>query len=213
MSLNDILRQDLGITPKTVLEDVTPERLEADLPQLQDLVAYWRAYPDKFVDYLCSLNPNNSFKFYYYQRVYLRASMRYKHVYCVYPRGFSKSFLAVLCLILKCILYPRAQIFVVSAGKEQSAGILSSKVNELCRLIPALGNEIVWDTRKDKNAKTSTTRDSVVYTFKNGSQLENIALSEKTRGRRFQSGLIEEAAMIEDASLLNEVILPEKCGA
>lgn len=125
----------------------------------------------------------------------------------------SKSFLAVLCLMLKCILYPGAKIFVVSAGKEQSASILSSKVQELCRLIPALGNEVVWDTRKEKGTKTSSTRDSVVYTFKNGSQLENIALTEKTRGRRFQSGLIEEAAMIEDATLLNEVVLPEKCGA
>lgn len=134
--------------------------------------------------------------------------MRYKHVYCVYPRGFSKSFLAVLCLMIKCILYPNAHIFVVSAGKEQSAGILSTKVSELCRLIPAIENEIVWDTRKEKGAKTSSTRDSVVYTFKNGSQLENIALTEKTRGRRFHSGLIEEAAMVEDATLLNEVVLP-----
>lgn len=67
---------------------------------------------------------------------------------------------------------------------------------------------MVWDTRKEKGTKTSSTRDSVVYTFKNGSQLENIALTEKTRGRRFQSGLIEEAAMIEDATLLNEVVLP-----
>lgn len=115
--------------------------------------------------------------------------------------------------MLKCILYPGAKIFVVSAGKEQSASILSSKVQELCRLIPALGNEVVWDTRKEKGTKTSSTRDSVVYTFRNGSQLENIALTEKTRGRRFQSGLIEEAAMIEDATLLNEVVLPEKCGA
>lgn len=95
----------------------------------------------------------------------------------------------------------------------ESASILSSKVQELCRLIPALGNEVVWDTRKEKGTKTSSTRDSVVYTFRNGSQLENIALTEKTRGRRFQSGLIEEAAMIEDATLLNEVVLPEKCGA
>ncbi len=120
MSLKDILREDLGIVPQSVCEDVTPEKIQEDLPLLQDLIAYWRVYPDKFVDYLCSLNPNNSFKFYYYQRVYLRASMRYKHVYCVYPRGFSKSFLAVLCLMLKCVLYPGAKIFVVSAGKERT---------------------------------------------------------------------------------------------
>lgn len=69
MSLKDILREDLGIVPQSVCEDVTPEKIGEDLPLLQDLIAYWRVYPDKFVDYLCSLNPNNSFKFYYYQRV------------------------------------------------------------------------------------------------------------------------------------------------
>ena len=92
----------------------------------------------------------------------------------------------------------------------ESAGILSSKVSELCRLIPAIENEVVWDTRKEKGAKTSSTRDAVVYTFKNGSQLENVALTEKTRGKRFHSGLIEEAAMMEDATLLNEVVLPDE---
>ena len=96
----------------------------------------------------------------------------------------------------------------MSAGKEQSAGILSTKVNELCKLIPALQNEIIWDTRSDASAQTRTSRDSVIYTFKNGSTLENVALSEKTRGKRYQSGLIEEAAMVDNQELLNEVILP-----
>lgn len=110
--------------------------------------------------------------------------------------------------MLKCILYPRCSIFVVSSGKEQSAGILLSKMQEICKLIPALEKEIVWDTRKDNTARTRSTRDSVVYTFKNGSSLENIALTEKTRGRRFQSGLIEEAASLDNQDILNEVVLP-----
>jgi hypothetical protein len=69
--------------------------------------------------------------------------MRYRTVYCVFPRGYSKSFLAVLCLALKCILYPGSDIFVVSDVKSQSAKILSDKITELCRLIPALENEII----------------------------------------------------------------------
>jgi hypothetical protein len=100
-------------------------------------------YPDIFVDYLCSLNPDNTFHFFYYQRVYLRAVMRYKYIFCTFPRAFSKSFLAVLCLMIKCILYPGCRLFTVAGGKEQSAGILSSKVDEICRLIPALANEII----------------------------------------------------------------------
>ena len=58
-----------------VLEDVTEQRVKDDLPQLRKLIAYWRVYPDKFVDYLCSLNPKNKFNFYFYQRMYLRAAM------------------------------------------------------------------------------------------------------------------------------------------
>ena len=70
----------------------------------------------------------------------------------------------------------------------ESAQILSGKVDEICRLIPAFEKEIIWDTRGTR-ARTSQTKDSVIYTFKNGSTLENVAATEKTRGRRFQAGL------------------------
>ena len=95
--------------------------------------------------------------------------------------------------------------------KEQSASILSSKVQEICRLIPVLEKEIIWDTRGTM-ARTSQTKDSVIYTFKNGSTLENIAATEKSRGRRFQSGLMEECVGI-DQDILNNVIIPRYCGA
>lgn len=115
MSLESIL--NVASTTKNVHEEITPEVISANAAKMRELIAFWRVYPDKLVDYLCSLNPNNSFRFYFYQRVYLRAMMRYKHVYLVCPRGFSKSFLAVLALVLKCMLYPGSRVFVVSGGK------------------------------------------------------------------------------------------------
>ena len=52
----------------------------------------------------------------------------------------------------------------------ESASILSSKVLEICKLIPALRNEIIWDVRGPQGtARTRNTKDSVIYTFKNGS--------------------------------------------
>ena len=209
MALKDLLEYNES---KQVREAVDRERIRQDKKQLEELISFWRCYPDIFVDYLCSLNPDNTFHFFYYQRVYLRAVMRYKYTFCTFPRAFSKSFLAVLCLMIKCILYPGCRIFTVAGGKEQSASILQAKVDELCRLIPALANEIIWDTRTNNKtsiikAKTRTTRDSVIYTFKNGSSLENVAASEKTRGQRFQAGLMEEVVGI-DQDILNEVILP-----
>lgn len=90
--------------------------------------------------------------------------------------------------------------------KEQSAGILSSKVDELCNLMPALEKEIIWDTRGTR-AKTSQTKDTVVYNFKNGSILQNVAASEKTRGARFHCGLMEECVGI-DQNILKNVLVP-----
>jgi hypothetical protein len=54
----------------------------------------------------------------FYQRVFMRVAMRYRYVYCVYPRGYSKSFLAVLVLMVRAILYPGAKLFTSAGGKQ-----------------------------------------------------------------------------------------------
>ena len=59
-----------------------------------------------------------TFKLFFYQRVFLRVSMRYKYVYAVFPRAYSKSFLAVLVLMIRAILYPGARLFSTAGGKE-----------------------------------------------------------------------------------------------
>lgn len=93
--------------------------------------------------------------------------------------AYSKSFLTVLALILKCILYPGAHLFVTSGGKQQSAEILSQKVQELCKLIPPLEREINWS-----KGKTQEGKDYVKYIFKNGSVLDNLAAKDSSRGQR-----------------------------
>ena len=66
MALKNLLSVEKNISAPTVaLEDITKDRIKKDLPQLRKLIAYWRVYPDKFVDYLCSLNPDNTFKFFF----------------------------------------------------------------------------------------------------------------------------------------------------
>lgn len=209
MALTDVLKKKFSVSTRgKVKEDITRETIQQDLPELRKLIAYWRVYPDKFVDFLCSLNPDNGFKFFFYQRVFLRAILRHKYVYCVFCRAYSKSFLTAMGSMIKCILYPGSQIFVASAGKEQSAGILSSKVQEICKMIPAFEREIIWDVRGTQGrARTRNTKDSVIYTFKNGSSLENVAMTESTRGRRFTSGVLEECASM-DQDKLNDILLP-----
>lgn len=186
--------------------DLSEEGLKPYIDDMRQVIAYWRDYPDRFVDYLCSLNPKNTFHMYFFQRFYLRVCARHKYVYATFTRGFSKSFLAVLIQLIRCILYPGCKLFICSETKGQAAKILSEKTDEICRLIPAIADEIEWDTR-GATAKTQVSKDVVSYCFKNGSRLENMAAAESSRGRRYQGGLMEEAAKL-DGKILNEVVLP-----
>ena len=181
---------------------LSEERVRACIPVARKYIAFWREYPDLFVDFLVKKNNPENFHLFYYQRVFLRAAMRYKYTYAVFPRAYSKSFLAALILILRCILYPGAKLFVTSGGKEQASSILKAKVQELCHLIPALHEEIDW-----RRGKTMEGKDYVRYVFKNGSVLDNIAARETSRGQRRHGGLMEECVGI-DGTILNEVIIP-----
>ena len=204
MALKDILQA--SNRRKELDSDAIKEEVHNHLEEYRELIAYWRVYPDKLVDYYLSLGNPYNFKFIFYQRLFLRALFRHKYVYATFVRAWSKSFMSVMALMLKAVLYPGAKLFTVAGGKQQSAEILSGKVLEICKLIPAMEREIIWDTRGTR-ARTAQTKDSVIYTFRNGSTLENIAASEKTRGRRFNSGLMEECVGI-DQDILNEVLIP-----
>lgn len=200
MALQDLLtlsasRNKIGLSE---------ERVRAVLPAIRQYISFWREYPDLFVDFMTGGEhaPDNSLKLFFYQRVFLRAAMRYKYVYCVFPRAYSKSFLAVLILMIRCILYPGAKLFVTSGGKEQASGIMKEKVTEICQLVPAFSREIDW-----RRGKTQEGKDYVHYEFRNGSVLDNLAARESSRGKRRHGGLMEECVGI-DGQILNEVILP-----
>ena len=202
MALQDLL----DISSKRKKIGLSEERLEHIKPQLREYIAYWREYPDMFIDFLQTGEngeiPESGLHFYFYQRVFLRVAMRYKYVYMVFPRAYSKSFLSVLTLMIRCILYPRAKLFVASGGKEQSAGIIKEKVDELCNLVPALNREL--DRRP---GKTRISKDYCIFMFKNGSYFDNLSATEKSRGKRRHGGLLEECVGI-DGKILNEVLIP-----
>ena len=198
MALQDLLNLKSNVDKIGLSE----ERVRACIPVARQYIAFWREYPDLFVDFLLSKNNPENFQLYYYQRVFLRAAMRFKYVYAVFPRAYSKSFLAALILMIRCILYPGAKLFVTSGGKEQASSILKAKVQELCHFIPALHEEIDW-----RRGRTMEGKDYVRYVFKSGSVLDNIAARETSRGQRRHGGLMEESVGI-DGTILNEVIIP-----
>ena len=202
MALSDLL--ELSTQRKKI--GLSEERVNAVLPVIRQYAAFWREYPDLFVDFMVrgarQESSEKEFRFYFYQRVFLRSVMRYQYVYAVFPRAYSKSFLSVMALMIRCILYPGVHLFVTSGGKEQGASILHDKVQEICSLIPSFGREIDWS-----RGKTLEGKDKVRYVFKNGSILDNLAARESTRGQRRHGGLMEECVGIDDA-ILREVIIP-----
>ena len=137
--------KDLLSTSKNQMKDIeiSEDLLRRDLDEYRKLISYWRMSPDRLIDYYCSLNPDNRFHLFFYQRLFLRCLMRHKIVYATFVRAWSKSFMSVMGLMLKCILYPGAKVFTVAGGKEQSASIVSSKIDEICTLIPAMEREII----------------------------------------------------------------------
>ena len=69
---------------------ISHDRIKPSISILRDYVAYWREYPDMFIDFLqTGINgtiPETGLKFYFYQRVFMRIAMRYRYVYAVFPR-------------------------------------------------------------------------------------------------------------------------------
>lgn len=201
MALSDLLElsKNKSISKKV---GISEERIKEQIPVIREYISFWREYPDIFVEFLCGESNPENFNLFFYQRVFLRAVMRHRYAYATFPRAYSKSFLSVLILILRCVLFPNSHLFVTTGGKEQAAGIAKEKAEELCKLIPGLKNEIDW-TR----GQTKTSKNMVEYKFKNGSRLDIIAAQQSSRGKRSTGGLMEECILI-DQTLLNEVIIP-----
>lgn len=199
MSLQTLLDSSLAHEDNKK-QGLSEQRILAQLDDLRYLISFFREYPDLLIDYM--KGPDSTFNFFFYQRIFLRVVMRHRYVYATFPRAYSKSFLSMMVLMLRCILYPGSDLFVTTGGKEQATSITIAKIEEICRLIPALSNEINWQRGISKKSK-----DNVNYVFKNGSRISILAAKESSRGQRRTGGLMEECVLI-DQTALNEIIIP-----
>lgn len=86
MALADLL--NLSTSDKKV--GISEERLRAIIPAARQYISFWREYPDLFVDFLQTggdWERKKEINFFFYQRVFLRAAMRYKYAYMTFPRA------------------------------------------------------------------------------------------------------------------------------
>ena len=198
MNLKELLQ--LSSDRQYKKQGISEQRLMADIDKLRDLIAFFREYPDIFVDFI--KGKDSTFNFLFYQRIFLRIVMRHRYVYATFPRAYSKSFLSMMALMIRCILYPNSHLFVTTGGKEQAASITIAKIQEICKLIPGLNNQINW-----QRGVSTKSKDNVKYVFKNGSTIDILAARQSSRGQRRTGGLMEECVLI-DGDILNEVIIP-----
>lgn len=178
------------------------EFLEKYEEQIKKKLEFWTSYPDLFLDEIQTTEEN--FTLYFYQRIFLRACMRYQEVYICAARAFSKSFLSILAIILQCIFMPGTKRFIVAPHKNQAAGIARQKIEEIYRLWPALRREVVgWELAEYPG---NFGKDYVTLRFRNGSQFDVVG-GDGARGLRRHGGLLDELRDADETEI-QEVIIP-----
>lgn len=77
--------------------------LEANFEEIGKICNIFAAYPDIYLDIIKPADSN--FELFFYQRIFLRAIMRYKIIYVTACRAFSKSFITILGNVIIVYIY------------------------------------------------------------------------------------------------------------
>ena len=194
------IRDGIEIEKGVVLNE---DYLQKNFDNIGDMLSIFSAYPDIFLDFISPAD--SSFELFFYQRITLRALMRYRDVYITAPRAFSKSFITILGLILQCIFIPGTKRFICAPNKNQSAQIAKEKIVEIYDKWPLLRREVVGGEISDTPGNFG--KDYVTLKFRNGSQFDVVGALDSQRGGRRHGGLVDEVRDHEEGPI-NEVVLP-----
>lgn len=170
---------------------------------IRKYMEFFTAYPDLFLDLI---TPSGSeFTLFFYQRIVLRALMRFKEIYVTAPRAFSKSFITILAMVLQCIFMPGTKRFICAPAKNQSAQIAKEKLAEIFDRYPLLRREVIGGDITDLPGNYG--KDYVTLKFRNKSVFDVVGALDTQRGGRRHGGLIDEIRD-HNADDLNEIVLP-----
>jgi hypothetical protein len=177
--------------------------LQDNKKNIGDVMSIFTAYPDIYLDLIKP--QDSSFTLFFYQRITLRALMRFKDIFVTAPRAFSKSFITILAMILQCIFIPGTKRFICAPNKTQAAQIAKEKIVEIYDRWPLLRKEIIGGEISDTPGNFG--KDYVTLKFRNGSQFDVVGALDSQRGGRRHGGLIDEVRDHEEGPI-NEVVLP-----
>ena len=193
-------REGIEIEKGIILNE---DYLEQNYDKLGEVLSQWTAYPDVYLDMIAPDDSN--FTLFFYQRITLRAVMRFKDIYITAPRAFSKSFITILGMILQCIFIPGTKRFICAPNKNQSAQIAKEKIVEIYDHWPLIRREIIGGDISDTPGNFG--KDYVTLKFRNGSQFDVVGALDSQRGGRRHGGLIDEIRDHEEQPI-NEIVLP-----
>ena len=185
---------------------LTKEFLDANKELFTSYLNYWLLYPDLFLDSIQPEEDKKNFNLFFYQRIALRASMRYRYHYWTATRATSKSFTAYLSSVVRAVLLPNSNIFISSDVKGTVIKIAEAKFNEIWRHWPMLKNEL---QTRESGGQQGEKKSGNYYElrFRNGSMI-TVVSKDTSRGLRATAGILEECATIEEEDY-NEVLLPQ----
>ena len=193
-SINKLYHDGIELEKGVVL---TPSFLERNEDLIANCIQTWSAYPDIYLDLITPEDSN--FILFPYQRIFLRACMRYTNLFITAARATSKTFLSILAKYLQCMFLPNHVGSIVAPNKQQASKITKQKVEEIWRLWPLLEKEV---------EKSNFGKDYVDLFFKNGSRLSVVGALDSDRGIRTHATLIDEARD-QDGDAISEIILPQ----
>ena len=198
-----VMRDGVPIEKGIVL---TKEFLDNNQELFTKYLNLWILYPDLMLDMLQNYEDSKHWHLQPFQRIALRASMRYRYHFWTATRATSKSFTAYLSALVKAILLPNSNIFIASDVKGTVIKTAEAKFEEFFRHWPILRNEL---TTREDDGKTGQKKSGNYYElhFKNGSSI-TVVSKDTSRGLRATAGILEEAATIEEEDY-NEVLLPQ----
>ena len=156
---------------------IKEEKYKHTLDQMAKWTSFYRANPHRFAKDFMNINLKK------YQVVELKEMMDNNTIVLIGSRGIAKTFMTALFCVIRCILYPKTRICVVSKTLQQAIEVLK-KITEL--FIPnsnLLRNEILADKSNGKDPQ---------IIFKNGSIIFAKPCTDNARGVRSYINIYDE---------------------
>ena len=185
---------------------LTREFLDSNQELFTSYLNLWILYPDIWLDTIQDSEDAKHFHLMPFQRIALRASMRYRYHFWTATRATSKSFTAYLSAFVRAALLPNSTIMIASDIKGTVIKIAQAKFEEIFRHWPLLKSELATRQEDGKSGQKASNNYYDLY-LKNGSMI-SVVSKDTSRGLRATAAILEECALIEEVPF-NEVLWPQ----